>query len=98
MTSPRCEKILFSHRGTIFPKETVMMQYEICVEGHLDERWQVEFEGFIITHQFAFERCPITRMVGHLADQAALYGALSRLRDLGIALISVQPVTIESKT
>ncbi len=68
------------------------MQYEICVEGHLDEQWQVMFEGFEIKHTFTTDHHPITMLVGSLADQAALYGTLSRLRDLGVALVSLNPV------
>ncbi len=65
------------------------MQYEICVEGHLDERWRETFEGFEIKHAFTTDHHPITMMVGQLADQAALYGTLNRLRDLGVRLLSL---------
>jgi hypothetical protein len=30
-------------------------------------------------------------MIGPVVDQAALYGIIGRLRDLGLPLISVQP-------
>jgi len=68
------------------------MLYEIWVEGHLDERWQSMFEEFRITHAFSTEQQPVTIMVGAVPDQAALYGALSRLRDVGATLVQVQRV------
>ncbi len=37
-----------------------------------------------------------TNLWGSLSDQAALYGLLSRLRDLGLTLLSVQCVDQES--
>jgi hypothetical protein len=62
--------------------------YEICVQGHLGGDWADWFDGFEI------ECCRhgVTRLRGPLADQAALYGLLHRLRDLGLPLISVARV------
>jgi hypothetical protein len=68
-----------------------MTAYKICLQGHLDRRWETLFEGFTITHQVTPEKRPITVMSGEVADQAALFGLLSRFRDLGVALISFQP-------
>ena len=58
---------------------------EIRLKGYLDERWAEYFDGLEIAH----DRAGTTRLAGPLADQAALYGVLNRLRDLGIALVSV---------
>lgn len=60
--------------------------YEIRLKGLLDERWTGYFDGLDMAHEAA----GTTRLVGLLADQAALYGVLNRLRDLGIALLSVR--------
>lgn len=68
-----------------------MIPYQIRLKGHLDRRWEVQFEGFTLTHQFTLNHQPVTVLTGCVADQAALYGLLSRLRDLGLVLISVQP-------
>jgi hypothetical protein len=43
------------------------------------------FEGLLITHNPNGE----TIITGPILDQAALYGLLNRLRDLGIPLLSV---------
>jgi hypothetical protein len=68
-----------------------MMTYTFELAGHLDKRWETVFDGFTISHQFAPDHKPITVMTGPMTDQAALYGLVSRLRDLGVTLISVQP-------
>ena len=36
----------------------------------------------------------ITVLSGPLADRAALFGVLSRIRDLGLTLISVNPIVL----
>lgn len=60
--------------------------YEIRIFGHLDAQRMRSFEGMVITHLAD----GVTALVGPVQDQAALYGLLSRIRDLGAPLISVQ--------
>lgn len=60
--------------------------YEIVVESHLASRRFQQFEGLAVTHQPNGE----TRLVGLMPDQAALYGLLNWLRDLGASLVSVK--------
>jgi hypothetical protein len=60
--------------------------YEIVIEGHLASRRFRQFEGLAVTHQPNGE----TRLVGRVTDQAALYGLLNWLRDLGASLVSVK--------
>jgi hypothetical protein len=62
--------------------------YEIRIAGHLPARWSAWFEGLAVTA----EPDGTTRPV---ADQAALYGLLRRVRDTGLTLIAV--VQIPSK-
>ena len=61
------------------------MQYQIRVKGQLDERWTDWFEGMNIKSEGG-----VTTLSGPLNDQAALHGILSRIRDLGLPLISAQ--------
>jgi hypothetical protein len=62
--------------------------YQIRVQGHLDSQWTDWFEGMIIT----LEENGDTLLTGPVIDQAALYGLLKKVRDLGISLVSVVPV------
>lgn len=66
--------------------------YEICVEGHLDERWVSWLEGQKITHGFSQDGTPVTKLSGSIADQAALHGVLIKLRDIGIPILSVNSI------
>ena len=67
--------------------------YEIRVRGRLDARWARWFANMQIIPQPNGE-CLLT---GPIADQAALYGVVSRMRDLGLVLISVHRVSREEK-
>lgn len=60
--------------------------YEIRISGYLNAQRMCSFEGMVITHLAD----GVTALVGPVPDQAALYGLLSRIRDLGVPLISVQ--------
>jgi hypothetical protein len=59
--------------------------YEIRLKGHLDDRWAEWFEGLTIT----LEEDGDTLLTGPVVDQAALYGLLKKVRDLGMPLVSV---------
>jgi hypothetical protein len=61
---------------------------EIRIKGRIDEHWSDWFEGLTITYTDQGE----TLLTGEVADQAALYGLLAKLRDLGLALVSVEQV------
>ena len=74
-----------------------MKTYVVELAGHLDQRWELAFEGFTLTHQLTPDRRPITVLTGPVVDQAALYGLVSRLRDLGATLISLGPLEITAK-
>jgi hypothetical protein len=60
-------------------------QYEIRVAGVLDGRWAAWFNGLQISGQGEE-----TVICGLLADQPALHGLLTKVRDLGLCLISVR--------
>ncbi len=63
-------------------------QYEIRIHGHLDDRWAGWFEGMTLT----LEQNGDTLICGQVIDQAALFGLLRKVRDLGILLVSVNRV------
>lgn len=60
------------------------MNYEIIVKGHVSESM---FDGFLVEWQ----EDATTRVLGEIVDQAALYGLLRQIRDLGIELIAIKP-------
>ena len=63
-------------------------RYEICVKGHLGNRWAAWFDGMTLTRSSD----GTTIIHGPVADQAALHGLLQKTRDLGLPLISVNHV------
>jgi hypothetical protein len=64
------------------------MVYQIRIKGHLGQQWTDWFEGLTIT----LEEDGDTLLTGPVVDQAALHGLLKKVRDLGMPLISVDPV------
>ena len=62
-----------------------MQRVEIRVKGQIDKHWSDWFEGLTVTHTDQGE----TILTGSVADQAALYGLLAKLRDLGLQLLSM---------
>jgi hypothetical protein len=69
------------------------MVYEIKVEGHLGRHWTDWFGGLTIT----LENNGETLLTGPVLDQAALYGLLKKVRDLGMPLVSVNRLEIKSQ-
>ena len=64
------------------------MQYEIVIDGHLGDRWRSWFDGFAVTARAD----GTTVLRGVVVDQAALHGLVTRLRDIGLPLVSLTPV------
>ena len=62
--------------------------YQIKIEGHLGRQWTDWFEGLTIT----LENNGDTLLTGLVVDQAALYGLLKKVRDLGMPLLLVTRV------
>ena len=63
--------------------------YRICVQGRLSQTGAAWFEGFTLTTDETTSPLQ-TCLQGPVEDQAALHGLLSRIRDLGLTLITVQ--------
>jgi hypothetical protein len=59
--------------------------YQIRIKGHLGKQWTEWFGGMAI----ASEDNGDTLLSGPVVDQAALFGLLTRVRDLGMPLLSV---------
>ncbi|MDQ6671905.1 MAG: hypothetical protein M3069_14395 [Chloroflexota bacterium] len=76
--------------GTHAPSDTRPEpgHYEIRLKGHLEARWATWFDGLSLTQ----ESDGTTVIRGSVIDQAALHGLLSKVRDLGLPLITVVQV------
>lgn len=62
--------------------------YRIRIRSYLDNHWVSWFDGMTIQHEANGE----TILSGSMPDQAALFGTLMKIRDLGLTLIAVEPV------
>ena len=62
--------------------------YQIKLKGHLDLEWADWFGVLTIT----LDDNGNTILTGPVADQAALYSLLKRVRDVGLPLVSVAQV------
>ena len=62
--------------------------YQTRIGGRLSANWAEWFDGPSITHTENDE----TLLTGLVADQAALQGLFKKIRDLGLPLLSVNPV------
>lgn len=65
--------------------DAAVPSYAITVAGRLGERWSPWFDGMRLTAQAD----GTTVISGPVADQSALHGLLSKLRDLGLPLLAV---------
>jgi hypothetical protein len=62
-----------------------MQRIEIRVKEQMDERWADWLGGLTIQHADSGG----TILSGSVPDQAALYGLMTKLRNLGVTLVSV---------
>ena len=66
--------------------------YQIRVRGIIGQQWSAWFDGLEIVPLENGE----TLLVGPVADQAALHGILTRIRDMNLPLVSVYKVETEA--
>jgi hypothetical protein len=64
------------------------MVYQIRIKGHLGHQWTDWFGGLTITLKDNGD----TLLTGPVVDQAALFGLLKKVRDLGMPFLSVNRV------
>ena len=62
--------------------------YELRIDGHLDQRWSAWFGGLTLAH----DDDGTTTLRGPVTDQAELHGLITKVRDLGVTLLSVKTV------
>jgi hypothetical protein len=66
-------------------KAAPMQRVEIRIEGCLEPEWTEWFAGLTLSHSAR----DTTLISGEVVDQAALYGLIGKLRDLGVRLVSI---------
>jgi hypothetical protein len=69
--------------------------YQIEVTGHLDAKKATWFEDLALSTGYDESGGPVTIMKGKIIDQAMLHSLLTRIRDLGLPLISVRCLNID---
>lgn len=74
------------------PTETSSANYEIRVAGSLPPQWRDWFDGMVIDLENGE-----TLLRGPVVDQAALFGLLKKIRDVGLPLVSVRQVPFQEK-
>ena len=70
---------------TIQSKSPLLAYYRIRLKERLDQNWSHWFEEMTVTSSRGE-----TILTGPVADQAALYGLLIRMRDLNLTLLSLE--------
>ena len=74
------------------PKRQAPAGYQLRIAGHLDQHWSAWFGDLTLTH----EDDGTTSLTGAVSDQAELHGLLTKIRDLGVTLISVAVVDLQT--
>ncbi len=77
-----------SNKYTLAEGQNEPDHYEIRLKVHLAGRWAEWLGGLTITLEEGGE----TLLTGPVIDQAALYGLLRKVRDLGMPLLSINCV------
>jgi hypothetical protein len=62
--------------------------YHVRIKGHLGSRWNDWFDQMVITPEANGE----TTLTGPIVDQAELHAVLTRVRDMGLELLSITRV------
>ena len=63
-------------------------QYQLVIRGELGERFSVLFEGMRLERDRG-----TTVITGAVRDQAQLHGLIGRVQELGLELVSVNPLS-----
>ncbi|MGC9395524.1 MAG: hypothetical protein ACP5J4_11780 [Anaerolineae bacterium] len=66
-----------------------MLDVEIHIKGHIAPHWSDWFAGLTVT-----QTDEETILTGEVSDQAALFGLLARVHDLGLSLVSVESAEV----
>ncbi len=70
-----------------------MLAVEIITAVRIDQEWCEWLGGLVMTYPEPEQ----TLLTGVLIDQAAVYGVIARLRDLGVPLSSIRIMSTEKE-
>lgn len=70
------------------PEAHQPLSYHIRLKGYLSQQWMNWFDGLTVT----LEEDGNTLLSCPAVDQSALHGILKKIRDLGMPLLSVNPI------
>jgi hypothetical protein len=86
-----CKSSNLENSMDFLPEFSQPAYYEFRVHGRLGAQSTSWFEGMTITIDESVS--PVQTIIqGHIVDQAELYGQISRIRDLGLTLLSVKRI------
>jgi hypothetical protein len=71
---------------TLVKEVKTMQEVAIRIKGRIDTHWSEWLGGLEITHIEHDQ----SQLSGSIADQATLYGILTKLRDLDLSLVSLE--------
>lgn len=77
----------------MYPSGDPSAPYQIIVKGKIRQDWSDWLSGMEIDTAMDGEGTQITRLVGVVADQAALRGILCKIWDLNLTVLSISQVT-----
>ncbi|HEY0752519.1 MAG TPA: hypothetical protein VGD98_00955 [Ktedonobacteraceae bacterium] len=69
------------------------IQCQIRVKTHISAEWSNWFDGLLVTNEARGE----TILTGTLIDDAAVYGVLMKMRDIGLPLLAFQRVPLQEE-
>jgi hypothetical protein len=78
----------FTGRSDTMPGDE-SKNYEIRIKGHIEEYWSEWLGDLYISR----EEQGNSLLAGRVADQAALHGILTQIRDMGLTLISLNQIS-----
>ena len=65
-------------------------RYRIRVQGIVGEGWSDYYGGMVIECEQGEDSQPVTALCGEVMDQGALIGALSRMYNMRLPILSVE--------
>jgi hypothetical protein len=73
------------NNGSLENRSNLMQVVKIRIKGYIDRDWSDWIKRLTVVHTLKGE----TVLAGTIRDQAALYGLLSKLADLGLQINSI---------